>query len=185
MNELNFRGAVTFWKADKLVTAQIEISIDRDRLVRALGMKAALNRSRKARGLSGVIVAECLAIADAEGGCAMKALAYPPLLSRVGELELGRRAHAGDVAARNELVMRNLRLVSFVARGYGRRSPNRGDLLQAGYLGLIDAAARWDPARGTRFSTVAVWRIRQAMHRHSIEAQLIRLSGYALKMGAR
>ena len=68
-------------------------------------------------------------------------------------------------AARDELVLRNQGLVGKVARRYFDTGLTFEDLMQEGQVGLIKAANRYDPARGTRFSTYAVWWIRQAIGR--------------------
>lgn len=64
-------------------------------------------------------------------------------------------------AARDRLVLANLPLVSHVARDYrGWRLPFE-DLVHEGILGLLEAVRRFDPTRGTRFSTYAAWWIRK------------------------
>ena len=68
-------------------------------------------------------------------------------------------------AARDELVLRNQGLVGKVARRYFDTGLTFEDLMQEGQIGLIKAGERYDPARGTRFSTYAVWWIRQAIGR--------------------
>ena len=91
---------------------------------------------------------------------AMKA----PLLSRELETDLARRwVDAQDQQALNELVQSHTRLVVSIAtryRGYGLPI---ADLLQEGSVGLMQAASRFDPERGVRFSTYAVWWIRAAI----------------------
>ncbi len=67
--------------------------------------------------------------------------------------------------ARNQLVMRNQGLVGKVARRYFDTGLAFEDLMQEGQIGLIKAADRYDPEQGTRFSTYAVWWIRQAVGR--------------------
>lgn len=87
-----------------------------------------------------------------------------PLLSREREVELTRRWRDDrDDAALQELVNAHARLVVSQAasyRGYGLPMP---DLMQEGNVGLMQAAARFDPDREVRFSTYAVWWIRAAI----------------------
>ena len=75
-------------------------------------------------------------------------------------------------AARCQLIESNLRLVMSVASQAARRSPQvqLQDVVQDGVLGLMRAADRFEPERGHRFSTYAVWWIRQAV-RASLAAQ--------------
>jgi RNA polymerase primary sigma factor len=87
------------------------------------------------------------------------------LLTRAEEVRLAKRIEEGNVAAKHRLVESNLRLVVLVARGYGYRSVPLLDLIQEGTLGLIRAAERFDWRRGTKFSTYAIWWIRQAIDR--------------------
>lgn len=68
-------------------------------------------------------------------------------------------------AAREALVLHNLRLVLDIAGHYTNASLTYDDLVQEGILGLLKAADRYDPARGTRFATFAVWWIRQSIGR--------------------
>ena len=105
-----------------------------------------------------------------------------PLLSPAEEIELGTaiqrwQQHPDPCPpgirrrgqrARDRFVSANLRLVvSYVSRRCHRlaKACDREDLVQAGNLGLITAAERFDPARGYRFSTYAYWWIRQAINR--------------------
>ena len=68
-------------------------------------------------------------------------------------------------AARNALVVCNLRLVTCIARCYSGRGLPHMDLLQEGNLGLIEAAEDYDYRWGARFATFAVWDIRGAITR--------------------
>ncbi len=89
--------------------------------------------------------------------------AEPP--SEREEKELVARVAAGDKAAEDELVRRNLRLVFDIARRYQTPGANLEDLLQEGSIGLVRAARRFDPDRGFRFSTFAHWWVRQGIAR--------------------
>jgi RNA polymerase primary sigma factor len=87
------------------------------------------------------------------------------LLTHEEELDLGRWARAGDARARARLIEKNLRLVVSVAKRYRGMGLPFDDLIQEGNIGLIKAAERFDPELGNRFSTYAIWWIRQAIGR--------------------
>jgi RNA polymerase primary sigma factor len=92
------------------------------------------------------------------------------------ELDLGRRIKAGDTEAVHELVERNLRFVLQVAGKYKGSDVPLTDLINEGNLGLIHAARKFDPDRGARFITYAVWWIRQAiMHALAAGGGAVRL----------
>jgi len=92
------------------------------------------------------------------------------------EMELGRRIKAGDTEAVHELVERNLRFVLQVAGKYKGSDVPLTDLINEGNLGLIHAARKFDPNRGARFITYAVWWIRQAiMHALAAGGGAVRL----------
>ena len=82
------------------------------------------------------------------------------LLTPEEELDLGRRASAGDDRARARLIEKNLRLVVSVARRYRGMGLPFEDLIQEGNIGLMKAAQRFDPELGNRFATYATWWIR-------------------------
>lgn len=87
-----------------------------------------------------------------------------PLLSRELEMELGRRwRDDGDEAALHELVSSYTRLVISMAARFRNYGLPMGDLVQEGNVGLMQAAARFEPERDVRFSTYASWWIRSAM----------------------
>jgi RNA polymerase primary sigma factor len=87
------------------------------------------------------------------------------LLTHEEELDLGRWARTGDARARVRLIEKNLRLVVSVAKRYRGMGLPFDDLIQEGNIGLIKAAERFDPELGNRFSTYAIWWIRQAIGR--------------------
>jgi RNA polymerase primary sigma factor len=102
-----------------------------------------------------------------------------PLLTAAEELELGRRALAGDPEARRKLVESNLRLVVSVAKRFCGRGVTFHDLVQEGNIGLIRAASKFDPDRGCRFSTYATWWIRQGVARAvANQSRMIRLPAH-------
>jgi RNA polymerase primary sigma factor len=86
---------------------------------------------------------------------------------------------AGDREARDLLVRANLRLVVSLARLFARRGVPLEDLVAEGNLGLIRAAERFDPERGTRFSTYASFWVRQAIRQHlATAARPVHLPAY-------
>src|SRR3712207_844646 len=87
------------------------------------------------------------------------------LLTPEEELDLGRRARAGDDRARARLIEKNLRLVVSVAKRYMGMGLPFEDLIQEGNIGLIKAVEKFDPDRRFRFSTYATWWIRQTIGR--------------------
>lgn len=87
-----------------------------------------------------------------------------PLLTREHELELARRwRYDGDEKALHELVRSYMRLVISTASRFKNYGLPLGDLVQEGVVGLMQAAARFEPERDVRFSTYAAWWIRSAM----------------------
>ena len=87
-----------------------------------------------------------------------------PLLSRDHEFELARKWRIdGDGASLHELVRAYTRLVVSTAARFRNYGLPMGDLVQEGNVGLMQAAARFEPDREVRFSTYAAWWIRSAM----------------------
>lgn len=97
----------------------------------------------------------------------MSALYKRPLLTAAEEIALATRIARGDRAAHRLLVESNLRLVVHIARRYLRKVHHMAllDLIAEGNTGLMRAADKFDADRGFRFSTYAVWWIRQNIER--------------------
>ena len=87
------------------------------------------------------------------------------LLTHAEEIDLSKRAKAGDKGARQRLIEKNLRLVVSVAKKYRGMGLPFEDLIQEGNIGLMKAVEKFDPDRGWRFSTYATWWVRQAVQR--------------------
>ena len=89
-------------------------------------------------------------------------------LSREEEKKLALAYQEGDTAAGYKLVVANLRLVVMIAREYQRNVQNVLDLVQEGNIGLLEAVDKFDPLRGIRFPSYAVYWIRAYMLRYLI-----------------
>ena len=117
-------------------------------------------------------------------------------LSRIGQLELLDREQEqqlarqyrdeGDLAAREELIVRNLRLVVSIAKRFQKRGLQLVDLIEEGNVGLIRAVERFDPEMGNRFSTFATWWIERSVRRAiSSSARTVRIPAYMFELVAR
>jgi RNA polymerase primary sigma factor len=90
-------------------------------------------------------------------------IARIPLLNKEQELGLARRAFRGDVEAQEKLARHNVRFVVSVAKKFQNRGVPLTDLIGEGNIGLMTAARKFDPDRGVKFISYAVWWIRQAI----------------------
>lgn len=107
----------------------------------------------------------------------MKDIHRPQLLTREEESALAQRwiEHRDPVAAQ-ELIQKNLRFVVKVAMGYRKYGIPVSDLIQEGNLGLIRAVEKFDPTRGTRLISYAVWWIKAYIQSHVIQTwSLVRI----------
>jgi len=120
-------------------------------------------------------------------GAYLRDIGRYPLLDAEAERTLARAAQRGDAAARERLVLSNLRLVVYVVREYtAHGSMGSLDLVQEGNLGLLRAIERFDPEKGYRFSTYATWWIHHAIRRAlAREGRTIRLPVSVLQLGQR
>src|SRR6185295_13785604 len=116
----------------------------------------------------------------------LKEISKIPLLTVDEEKELGRRVKAGDKDAVQKLVESNLRFVITIAKKFRPSGLPFLDLINEGNCGLIEAANRFDPDRGVRFTSYAVWWIRQAiLHYLSRASHAFRISPKAANIAYR
>jgi RNA polymerase sigma-32 factor len=100
----------------------------------------------------------------------------PALLGADEERDLVRRAEGGDQEALSRLVTCYLPFVVKIARSYRGWGLPMNDLVQEGTIGLLQAVRRFDPNRGARLSTYAVWWIRSAIQEYVLRSwSLVRI----------
>ncbi|HEY4270697.1 MAG TPA: RNA polymerase sigma factor RpoD/SigA [Candidatus Udaeobacter sp.] len=88
-----------------------------------------------------------------------------PLLTPEQEVDLARKIKKGDAQARERMINANLRLVVTIARDYVNFGLPLLDLISEGNIGLTKAVERFDPNKGAKLSTYAMWWIKQAIKR--------------------
>ncbi|HTA81901.1 MAG TPA: RNA polymerase sigma factor RpoD/SigA [Bacteroidia bacterium] len=92
------------------------------------------------------------------------------------EVELAKKIQQGDMDALEKLTKANLRFVVSVAKQYQNRGLSLQDVINEGNLGLLKAGKRFDPSKGFKFISYAVWWIRQTIHQALAEnSRLVRL----------
>lgn len=107
----------------------------------------------------------------------LKDISKIPLLQADEEKELARRATRGDRDALQKMIESNLRFVIKIAKKYRKSGLPFMDLINEGNLGLIEAARRFDAERNVKFTSYAVWWIRQSiLHYLSQSTQAFRIS---------
>src|SRR5947208_4646833 len=94
-----------------------------------------------------------------------------PMLDPQEEYMLARRwREAGDRDAAHRLIISHLRLVAKIARGYRGYGLPIADMISEGHVGLLQAVERFEPERGFRFSTYAVWWIKAAIQEYILRS---------------
>ena len=94
----------------------------------------------------------------------IRAAMEAPYLDRAEERELAVRwKEHGDQEALHQITTAHMRLVISMATKFRHFGLSLGDLIQEGHVGLLEAAARFEPDREVRFSTYATWWIRASM----------------------
>jgi RNA polymerase primary sigma factor len=88
-----------------------------------------------------------------------------PLLTPDQETKLAGKIKNGDAEARERMINANLRLVVTIARDYIDLGLPLLDLISEGNIGLTKAVDRFDPSKGAKLSTYAVWWIKQSIKR--------------------
>src|SRR3954453_20884681 len=100
-------------------------------------------------------------------------------LTTAEEVRLAKRVEHGDLAAKREMIERNVGLVHSLARRYRGRGAPYDDLVQEGTIGLVHAVERFDHRRHLKFSTYAVWWIRRSLADAVGDARTIRIPSNA------
>jgi len=88
-----------------------------------------------------------------------------PLLTPQQEIELASKIKKGDAQARERMINSNLRLVVTIAHDYANLGLPLLDLISEGNIGLTKAVERFDPTKGAKLSTYAMWWIKQSIKR--------------------
>lgn len=115
----------------------------------------------------------------------LKAASDAPYLERSQELDLVRRwINRRDQQALHALTLAHMRLVLSLAFKFRRYGLPLADLIQEGHIGLLEAAARFDPQREVRFATYATWWVRAAMQDHILRNWSIVRGGTSSKQKA-
>jgi RNA polymerase primary sigma factor len=99
-----------------------------------------------------------------------------PLLTPQQEIDLAARIKRGDAAARERMINANLRLVVTIAHDYANLGLPLLDVISEGNIGLTKAVERFDPSKGAKLSTYAMWWIKQSIKRAlANQSKMIRL----------
>jgi RNA polymerase sigma-32 factor len=128
-------------------------------------------------------IAQTLPVLSADGGLSkyMRDIRAFPVLTEEEEFMLAKRLQQhGDVDAAHRLVTSHLRLVAKMAVGFRHYGLPLADLIGEGNLGLMRAVKKFDPDKGFRLATYAMWWIKAALHEYVLSSwSLVRLGTLA------
>src|SRR6202158_4382960 len=123
--------------------------------------------------VEGAVMAQSLPILTAESGLSryLDEIRRVPMLEPQEEYMLAKswREH-GDRAAAHKLVTSHLRLVAKIAMGYRGYGLPIGEVISEGNVGLMQAVKRFDPDKGFRLATYAMWWIRAAIQEYILRS---------------
>lgn len=101
----------------------------------------------------------------------LEEISHFPMLEAEEEQDLARRFHeSGDVTAAHRLVTSHLRLVAKIAFGFRGYGLPVSDLIAEGNIGLMQSVKRFDPDKGFRLSTYAMWWIKAAIQEYILRS---------------
>src|SRR5438045_2774618 len=95
----------------------------------------------------------------------LKEIGRIPLLTPQQEIEFAAKIKKGDAEARERMISSNLRLVVTIAHDYANLGLPLLDLISEGNIGLTKAVERFEPGKGAKLSTYAMWWIKQSIKR--------------------
>ncbi len=132
-------------------------------------MQKASEKTKKNR--TGEVAAPSLPVPSTSLERYLAEISQYPVLSREEELELARRyREEGDLEAARKLITSNLRFVVKIASEYKNYGLNPMDIIQEGNIGLMHAVKRFDPTKGYRLISYAVWWIRAYIQNYIIRS---------------
>ena len=162
------------------------------RLVALIGRRPELRRPRPDAGTAAALDLPLARLEAAVAGLERSAAETGSGATLPGDAALRRKARRARALiealqlARSAFVKRNLRLSFHLARRLAGRNAPIPDLVQAGNVGLLEAVDRFDPRRGTRFSTYAAMYITRAVYRTLPRlTQAVHVSEYQRRLKSR
>lgn len=109
---------------------------------------------------------------ESEGGLSgyLRSIRKFPMLTPEDEVSLAQRYQAGDDRAADQLVTSHLRLVAKIAMGYRGYGLPVAELISEGNVGMMQAVRRFDPDKGFRLATYAMWWIRASIQEYILHS---------------